>query len=356
MDDKIPGFKEEIDEIHVPIDKLDTIISTTVQQNKPKRMIPMRKKLVYTASAAAIAFGLLVGSASVSPVMANIVSHIPLIGSIFSDSDDRGLNQVSDLGLTQTVGTSKTIKGDTVTIDEVFYDGTRFTVSYSLESEKPLKEYYFENGSPDFTINGEHFDYGAGLSNNDVTPTYRTGIFDIDVLTELPEAFDFEMIFEGPNNRQWNFNIPVKMQTEVEVVKIDHTQQSEDVTLFVSDLKISPAGLRFNFNAVANTGLFETGNIDFHIEDQSGNEIESHSGASSMVSENGKDHQSGGRLFDPISHDVKKLIVTPYIIHATDGGGVEFSADGKEIEIPFKPYTGKEIKFESFEVLVPTSS
>lgn len=356
MNDKIPGFKEEIDEIHVPIDKLDAIISTTVQQNKPKRMIPMRKKLVYTASAAAIAFGLLVGSASVSPVMANIVSHIPLIGSIFSDSDDRGLNQVSDLGLTQTVGMSQTVKGDTITIDEVFYDGTRFTVSYSLESEEPLKDYYFENGSPDFTIDGKYYNYGGGLTQNDLTPTYRTGIFDMDFSTELPEAFELGITFEGPDNKKWKFKIPVKAQTDVEIVKIDHTQKSEDVELFVSDLKISPAGLLFNFNAAADIGLFETGNIDFHVVDESGNEIASHSGASSMENENGKEHQSGRRLFDPISDDVKKLIVTPYITHATDGGGVEFGLGGKEIEIPFKPYTGKEIKFESFEVFISTSS
>lgn len=44
MTDKIPSFKEEIDAIHVPVDKLDAIIEKSVQESIPKRKKSLRKK------------------------------------------------------------------------------------------------------------------------------------------------------------------------------------------------------------------------------------------------------------------------------------------------------------------------
>ncbi|WP_438313393.1 DUF4179 domain-containing protein [Sporosarcina sp. FA9] len=353
MTDKIPAFKSEIDKIHVPSEKLDAIISQTLRKNVPKRKKSMCKKLIYTASAAVVALGLLVGSATVSPVMANFVLQIPLLGSIFSESGDLGLVQVSNLGLTQAVGVSKAVKGDTITIDEIFYDGARFTVSYSLETKEPLGENYFEHSGPDFTVDGKTVSYSGGLSETDVTPTYRTGVFSIDAITELPEEFIFGLHFKSLDNKRWKFKIPVKAQSGVEVVTINHTQKAEGIDLSVSDLKISPAGLLIHFNAVSNENFFLTSSIDFHVVNEEGIEIGSHSGGSKGTNENGKVNQSGNRLFDPISDSVKILTVTPYVSHSTEGGGVEIDKDGTETKIEFKPYDGKRIEFDSFTISLP---
>ena len=64
------------------------------------------------------------------------------IGSIFSQSEDEGLVQVSETGLAQVIGETKTVNGKSLTIDELFYDGTRFTFSYSLVSDVPITDNY----------------------------------------------------------------------------------------------------------------------------------------------------------------------------------------------------------------------
>lgn len=355
MTDKIPSFKNQIDGIHVPTEKLDEIITKTVQEHTPKRKQSLRRKFVYSASAAVVAFGLLVGSATVSPVMADIVSKIPLIGSIFSESDDIGLAQVSDLGLTQIIGLSQTVKGDTVTIDEVFYDGTRFTVSYSLESQEPLAEHYFftNSGSIDFTIDGKTIDHGGSLGETAVTPTYRTGIYEIGAIDDLPKEFNFGLTFTGEDNKKWKFKFPVKAQTDLELVEINHTQTAGSVELSIPDVKIGPGGLHFNFQAVAKENNHFTINLDFKIVDDSGKEIVSHSGPTQSESVKGNEYTSGHRLFDPIADDVKELTVTPYLRLPTGGGGVEVDAAGNETEIEFKPYEGETIEFESFTVTLP---
>ncbi|BAQ09021.1 hypothetic; protein [Bacillus sp. OxB-1] len=354
MTDNIPAFKKEIDEIPVPMDKLDAIIATTVAEHAPKRKNSFRKKMVYSAGAAAVAFGLLIGSASVSPAMANIVSQIPLIGSIFSESGDAGLVQVSDLGMTQIVGASETVKGDTLTINEVFYDETRLTVSYSLETKEPMDESYFTNGFPDIYVNGRSpSSYGGSLEEKDITPTYRTGLFSIDAMTDLPDEFTLGLKFESEEGQRWKFKIPVKAQSNVDVLAIDETQQAGDVSLSVTELKSSPAGLLIHFDAEADEDFFLMSNIEFKVIDDMGHELGIHSGGSQGTVKDGREFFSGNRLFDPIGDDVKKLTITPVVEHASEGGGVSIEGDGTETQFELEPYSGEPIEFESFTVELP---
>ena len=177
----------------------------------------IRKKVLYSLGAAVVAFGLLVGSATVSPVMATFVSQIPVVGSIFSESGERGLEQVSELGLTQVVGESKTIEGNTITIDEVFYDGTRLTIGYSLASEEPLGEFYLGSGM-DFTIDGKRVSFGGSSGETEITPTYRTGLYNIEpASTDIPEKFTLGLFFEGEGGERWKFSVPVKTQSSADL-------------------------------------------------------------------------------------------------------------------------------------------
>ena len=358
MTDKIPSFKEEIDDIQVPIDKLDAIILNTVQASVPKRKRSIQKKILYGVAAAIAAFGLLIGSATISPVMANFVSQIPVVGSIFSESGERGLEQVSELGLTQVVGESKTVKGNTITIDEVFFDGTRLTVSYSLESEEPLGQYYLGSGA-DITIDRKSISYGGNSGETEITPTYRTGIDNIEVASgELPKKFELGLIFEGKGGERWKFSVPVQEQSSAEFVTINHRQEAANIDLTISNLEISPLGLRLNYITLTgeNESLTESFGsfITFKAVDSLGNElVVSSEGGGQAEIVNGKIHSKGNSLFEPVDETVKELTVTPYLILPSGGGGVEVDAFGNEKLIDFKPYKGEPVEFKSFTVKLP---
>ena len=355
MTDKIPSFKEEIDDIHVPIDKLDAIILNTVQASAPKRKRSIQKKVLYGVGAAVAAFGMLVGSATISPVMANFVSQIPVVGSIFSESGERGLEQVSELSLTHVVGESKTVEGNTITIDEVFYDGTRLTIGYSLESKKPLGELYLGSG-PDFTVDGKSISHGGSSGETEITPTYRTGIANMEAVdTNFSGQFELGLFFEGQGGERWEFSVPVEEKSSAELVTINHTQQAGNIDLAVSDLEISPLGLRFAYNAITEGNEFPTGSyISFRVVDSSGNElVSSWEGGGQAEIVNGKIHSKGNSLFEPVGDTVKELTVTPYLIYPSEGGGVEIDASGNEKPIDFKPYKGEPVEFKSFTVKLP---
>lgn len=357
MTDKVPMFKEEIDSIPVPVDKLDAIIAKTVQEQEsaPKKKRSIGKKVMLGVGAAVASLALLIGSATVSPVMANIVSNIPILSSIFSESGDPGLKQVSELGLTQVVGESKTVKGITMTIDEVFYDGTRITVGYSLLSEEPLDKFYVDQKTK-FTINGKVFSFGGSSGETEITPTYRTGIYNIEPSDiDVPEKFKLGLVFEGKGGERWKFSIPVKTHSEAQFVTINETQHVEGVKLTISNLEMSPVGLRLTYNTVAEENEFHTGAyVSFKAVDSSGNELAiSSQGGGYGETVNGKVYTKGNSLFEPIDESVTELTITPYIDLPSGGGGVEIDAFGNETPIDFKPYKGGEIKFDSFTVKLP---
>lgn len=81
------NFKKEVDKIKIPEDKLDQAIEYAIKRGK-KNQRSLGKKLIYFSSAAVLLFGLLIGSAFVSPAMAKVVSKIPYLGQIFENKND----------------------------------------------------------------------------------------------------------------------------------------------------------------------------------------------------------------------------------------------------------------------------
>lgn len=352
MTDKTRLFKEEINNIPIPIEKLDEIILNTFQGDKYKRKKFTQKKMLYSISAVAVSFILLASSATISPVMANIVSKIPIIGTIFSESGDQGLELVNEQGLTNILGATKSVGQTSITLDEIFYDETRLAIGFSMTSDKPIEEFYLSAGL-NITINGKAISYGGSYEETEISPTARTGIINIDSLDDLPETFSLGVTFTGEDGKQWDFSTPISKKSTVQFVAINHTQEVEDVELTVSDVKVSPAGLQFIFSANSEKIISEASYLDFKVIDDTGNELLSHSGVSKMQKVDGKEYYTGERLIDPPKDNVKKLTVTPYITFSRVGTSVEVDLQGKESKPVTKIFRQSDIEFESFTVTLP---
>lgn len=308
MTDKIPSFKDQINEIHVPTEKLDDIIFKTVQEHTPKRKRSLRSKFVYTVSAAVVAFGLVVGSATVSPVMADIVSKIPVIGSVFIESNDAGLEQVSKLGFTQLIGESKQVDDKILTIEEAFYDGVRLTISYYLTTETPIAENYFSL-SPSYKIDGQAYDTVTFRAENDITPTYHTGLLEIEIGDPLPDYFNLDLVFGGRDGNRWEFSVPIEMNTNVELIEINHQQQVAGVNLTVTEVSSGLGGLKLTYETSSSEKVnFLATYLEFYIEDELGNEVSFHSGGGYGTDKMRK----GFYWFDPVNVHSKEITITPY--------------------------------------------
>jgi len=315
-----------------------------------------KRKVIYALGSVAAAFGLLIGSSYYSPVLASNLSQIPIIGSVFGDSDLIGLKQAQKKGLTTEVGETQTINGISVTLDEILYDQNNITIGLIIESEKELGENYFGAGM-DFTIDGELPEGSSGgYGEESQSTTTKTAIQTISVTDDMPNAFELGLILHGENGENWYFSTPIKKITDMKKVPIQHSQNVDGIHLTVTELAISDTGVSISYESSEEKTDFEqsrAGDIEFLVVDQDGNEINGHSGG--VKGEKVKDHvvYKSNKQFDPIDSTVTELTITPYIETPTDKGGEEYDQNGESKEIEFKGDSLQKVEFESFKVNIP---
>ncbi|MEC0240787.1 DUF4179 domain-containing protein [Paenibacillus dokdonensis] len=86
------------------------------------------------AGAAAVFIGMTVmASAFISPVMAEALKQVPLVGSVFKLAGDLGLQTADEKGLAATLGSSDTHDGVQLRITQAVYDGARLALALERE-------------------------------------------------------------------------------------------------------------------------------------------------------------------------------------------------------------------------------
>ena len=184
-------------------------------------------------------------------------------------------------------------------------------------------------------------------------PTVRTAIANFNVTEEMPESFKMDLVLEGMKGEKWKFSTPIKKITDIVRVSVNHQQQAGGIKLDVSELTLSPSGLGIAFEASEKGSIGDrmgASFLEFRITDESGQEITPHSGGLS-----GKVYDdvwvfNGKKTFDPITEDVKELVITPFLSLPTGGSGVAIDENGQETIISESGTSLKEVEFKPFTV------
>lgn len=310
MSKQWPDLKKEMDNIQVPLEKLDKIIQNTAPPMKKKKS---KLKIVsYTAGAAAVALFIFVGSASVSPAMAKIASHVPLIGTFFNDVQDEGLQIAGQKGLTQIIDQSSKDSGITLTITEMFYDGTRLVFGYTQESLFAIGELE----RPTFEVNGREINFSSSYSGEFITPQKYKGMVEINPTEELPEEFELNMRIDaiGLIPGKWKFQFHVKQSNQVLVIRPEEAQIIEEMKVKINSLKIGPAGtdLAVQITSKEEEMNLEPYDLEFFLVDDRGNVLDLLGKDAHGDTENGVVETQVGYLFNPLKEGTKKVSVIPY--------------------------------------------
>jgi len=318
-----------------------------------------RKKhaIVYAIGSIAAAFVILIGFSYQSPALASSLSKIPIIGSVFGDSDLIGLQQAQEKGLTIQIGETKTLSGISVTLDEVLYDQNNITIALKIESERELDDEYFGSGM-DFTIDGKMPSGASGSYGEEVlSSTSRTAIETITVTDEMPNELDLGLLLQGGNGENWYFSTSINQVKDIKEIPVQHTETVDGIKLDVTEFSYGASGASVSFKSsedaiLVDDGLDRASKIEFKMEDQNGNEIKSHSGG--VEGERVKDKMiyTSNKQFDPIDSDVTELTITPYLSLSTGGGGVEIDENGEETELEYQGNSIPPVEFNSFKVKI----
>lgn len=323
---------------------------------KGHRWNSKKRAFVYVFGSFVAAFVILIAFSYQSPVLADSLSKIPIIGSVFGDSDLIGLQQAQKKGLTIQVGETETINGISVTLDEVLYDQNNITIGLIMESERVLDEDYF-GMEMDFTINGRvNSGFSGSYGEEILSSTSRTAMATISVTDEMPKEFDLGLMLQGDNDENWYFSIPIHQVKDITKIPLQHTEFLDSIKLEVLEFSYGDAGAGISFKSIedgtlADKGIAKGDTIEFKMVDQNGNEVKNHSGGVEGKRVNDNMVYTSNKQFDPIDSDVTELTITPYLSQST-GGGVE-EANGIKAKLDASEKLNEQVEFESFKVKIP---
>ncbi|MDR4889719.1 DUF4179 domain-containing protein [Fredinandcohnia sp. QZ13] len=325
MSKQYPEFNKELENIHVPVEKLDRIIQQTINEHNKQK--PRRIKIILTTiGSVAAAFILFLGSATFSPTLAKVASEIPLVGTFFNESSDEGLQIAGKSGLTQVVNRTAKDNGVKLTMNEIFYDGTRLTFGMTHESLIAIGDIE----RPTILVNGKEINFGAGTTGKFITPSKYEVVMDIKPTEDLPEEFDMKVIIDavGLIAGNWEFEFPVKQSNEVTVIRPNLTNVIYDTEVTVESVKIGPAGTDLAVQVKVdpnNTKIDPYMDLHFAMIDDQGRVLRSLSGSGHGEAIDGVEVANLDYLFTPIKDGAKSLTILPYKIPTEMGTFEELS-------------------------------
>lgn len=325
MSKHFPEFNKELENIHVPVEKLDSIIQQTINENRKQK--PRRKKIVLTTiGSVAAAIILFLGSATFSPTLAKVVSEIPLVGTFFNESGDEGLQIAGKSGLTQVINQKTKDNGVTLTMNEIFYDGTRLTFGLTHESLLAIGDIE----RPTILVNGKEINFSSGSSGKYITPSKYEAIMNITPTEELPEEFDIKIIIDAvglmPGN--WEFEFPVKQSNEVTVIRPNTTNVINDAKVTVESVKLGPDGTDLAIQIQSdpnNTKIDPYMDLKFAMIDDQGRVLRTLTGSWYGDTVDGIEVANHRYLYTPMKKEAKSLTILPYKIPNQSGAVEELS-------------------------------
>lgn len=260
-----PVVRSRLDETYA------SLLESGNESKKKRSRSWTRRPASLTAAAALLGVGLF-ASGFVSPVMADSLKQIPLVGSIFSSIEaDLGLRSAGELGLTSDVNSSVSYEDIQFKVTETVYDGTRAVFAVNVSAPN-LKEGIFDTGEDNVElsnaidslaveINGQRSDeadalvqdvfyWSAGDSNPNMLVFEMTG----EAEKPLPETFD-AAVYVRLTGIDHEFKLDVPMQRSAEnIINLQQpqTESNEDMAFSVSELSLTPVTSRLNFTLEGN--------------------------------------------------------------------------------------------------------
>ncbi|MER1999862.1 MAG: DUF4179 domain-containing protein [Lysinibacillus sp.] len=155
-------ISQSIDRIDVPLEKLMAREKAAI--SKGRKNVTAKRAMKRSLLVACTLTVSLLGSGFVSSNMANALSNIPFVGTIYKDFRDIASDKIERDYLATAIGEQVTQNGITMTVQEAAYDGSRMMVSVMYTSERNISNLE-DFGMGTILINGQSEEKVAGGSS-----------------------------------------------------------------------------------------------------------------------------------------------------------------------------------------------
>lgn len=244
--------KEIIRDIEIPLEKLVSREKMAMARGQRKRRAnKLQKRSLLVACVLTVS---LLGSGFLSTNMANALSNIPLIGTIYQDFRDIASEKIERDALVTLVNQQDSHSGVTMTVKEAAYDGNRLMVSVMYTAENGVSLDEQEVGFSTILINGEPVERVSGSTAQDdvdgqtVIEHHQLNFAEVDIYGDKIEvAVKGHDVFGTKG--EWEVAFPLaKVDGDVQVFSPNSTSQTKDgqVQFTAEQVTFSPLATRID--------------------------------------------------------------------------------------------------------------
>lgn len=286
MRDDVSSIKKGYESIEIP-PELDLVLEKAVQRGRKAK----RNKRIMRPVAAIVALVLVfVLSVNISPVFARFVGNLPGMGSIVDlVSFDRGLIDIVDHGLDQTINKSVTDNGITVTLESAIFDGRKLVLAIKIEPNKDFAYVTFKDLSiTDSSGEPLPLSYTHGYHDTDSARSFWA-LVDVNSIeggfpnSMILECQGLEHLYTTENMTQTseiitgNWSIPFSLDTELLQYEPIVTELNSEVSVgnlgfTIERMSVFPTVAELVFAMNEDNPLRITGFDSLRIEDDEGNQ------------------------------------------------------------------------------------
>ncbi|WP_422659417.1 DUF4179 domain-containing protein [Paenibacillus sp. EC2-1] len=340
-DDELVGVISMIRNKKSSIDVTDQVMSRIYKhQSDHKGKVGLKKNFKVTTIIVTTAFMIMVGSAFVSPTMADSLQQVPGMKGIFKIAGDLGLKVASEQNLMDTPNVSVVHDNTTYTVPELIFDGSRVTLS--IERSKADSDIQYDNrlidaiNKIDIKINGRDLRKYDSDKGSSIGIFLKPGATDDSTFIEFsdlrnqkgipfPDAFELTLSFNVEESKDpLLFTIPVVKNNENIIEMVPNETRTHGIyTLTISKIELSPVTTNIT-TKLSLTGANDSlkTSIDYDVFDEKGNQIKVISGNGS-----GGDERMSDMRFEPFTTTPEKLIIKPYQYEISDKKSGQFVVD-----------------------------
>lgn len=342
------------DEVYASLDEIP-MQTETVRKHRSKKVRRM------VGAAAAAAFIGVMSSAYVSPIMAESLKKIPMIGSIFKLTNDLGLQTAEERGLVAETDAKVTHEGVTLSIPEVSYDGIRLSMAMKREGEE------FVGGILDYgsimdgkSARGSITDVEVLINGQSVYDESNIGKLALigkptsDPNAVLYELFDYSYLNDGrvtiPDQFQlavqvtldgitepFAMEIPVHKNNEQLVISSGETREWGSLRLTLEQVKFTPITTVIRMNVEQNDSAknLQSESLLYEVWDDQGRVL-GMVGGMGVYNDNDLKHQRDELLFDRFvdapSHITLKAFLPEFQDPSANSGAYKVDENGEIVK------------------------
>ncbi|WP_409069101.1 DUF4179 domain-containing protein [Clostridium sp. FAM 1755] len=337
------NIEEEVD-----IDQKERIKKNL--NNKIKRE-NRSNKLKYTSVAAAITLVFSIGIVTASPTFAK---NIPVLNSIMQILNNKHGTKGDYAKYSEIINKSVSNNGITITINEVIADDSKLVISYTLKTNKKIKDLEVFSINQFLKINGKTFSSSGTSMGQDIDD--YTYIGSEEIHTSIPEDKEFNVdlnITEVSDIKgKWDFSFSAskeEMFRESTVFKPNQKLDLPDSNATIDKVVFSPIdtsifitgyGKNKNIKAGANGGMFDY-NYWIAFDDNGVELIPKGLGAGEL--DFNKNTFSSEMQYEKSKNIPKYLTIIPCKIIPSNREGVKIDEGDKKIPIFLETKKPKEI-------------